>query len=54
MQHENHYLTDRLSGAKWIWLPEKSEVNQYVDFRCSFRLTSVTDNTTLYLSADSK
>lgn len=54
MQHENHYLTDRLSGAKWIWLPEKSEVNQYVDFRCSFQLTSVTDNTTLYLSADSK
>ncbi len=54
MQHENHHLTDCLSGAKWIWLPGESDVNQYADFRCTFQLTSGTDNTILYLSADSK
>lgn len=54
MQLRNHRLTDRLSSAKWIWLPGESDVNQYVDFRCPFQLASGTADTHLYISADSK
>lgn len=54
MQHRNQHLTDCLSGAKWIWLPGDSDVNQYVDFRCTFHLDASTDSTALYISADSK
>lgn len=47
-------MDDWKSHAQWIWLPVPSEINQYGDFRQTFRLPNNPGQIQLHISADSR